>query len=407
MMTTVAARAQDPRLANFFRALDSAGVEWCLLRPPEALAERQGDVDVLVAPASIPLVRRVVTRAGFGLLPRGGCDLHAVEYDQVSDALLWVHIQPQVSLHGRTIPARPILGAVVRDPLPRPADQWLFWILLLNVLEKRAIAERHRASLQRLAVTGGVERCPLADFAARIGVAPERAIAHARAGQWDLLVGTAALRRPSLRARVQGRLRWLRDCRRAERARGLTVAVLGPDGAGKTTLVTSLSRTLPLPTRTVYMGLTGGLMPLADALRIPGLVLAAKLVILSGRYLRGACHRALGRIVIFERYALDGYVPSGIPVRAPGRLSRRVQARVFPSPDLVLLLDASGVTMFKRAHEYDAEQLESWRQVYRRLGPRVSALVVIDAEQTREGVRREAHAQILRRYAETWHPRIA
>jgi thymidylate kinase len=401
----VTATANTPalgaRLARLFRRLDEAQIPWCLLRPAQGLAERSGDVDLLVEPASVAAVRWLVAGAGFGLLPRGGHDVHAVNYDEQSDELLWIHIQPALELGGVSVPARPILATVVRDSLPRPADSWLFWILLLHVLEKETIAVRHRASLTQLARAAGVEHCPLAAIPAARGMRAERLVGLARQGDWDGLTRAGSvLQRQPMRVRARRRIGSVRERFTADRARGLTVAVIGPDGAGKTTLVASLTQTLPVPTRVIYMGLTGGLIPCADALRLPGLVFAARLVILAGRHVRARWHRARGRIALFERHTLDGHVPSGIPLRMLARLSRRLQARVIPPPDLVLLLDASGATMFGRANEYDPETLEDWRSAYRRLEQRLRTLVVIDAEQPSETVRREAQAHILSRYSE-------
>jgi thymidylate kinase len=400
-MTIAADASHDPRLDVLFCALDDAEVAWCLLRPSETLRNRAGDVDVLVDPARLDAARQAAVRSGFGVLPRGGSDVHAIQYDPAADDLLWVHVQAQVDGAGRAA-TEAILGSAVRDPWPRPPDAWMYWILLLHVLDKGAIAERHRQPLRRLAATDGADGCPLASVAAGRGIDTEAALRLARAGEWDRLMACAASRRPPLRLMIRRRLGRLREAFADDRPRGMTVAVIGPDGAGKTTLVESLRRTLPVPTRTVYMGLTAGLLPLADALRLPGLVFAARAVILAGRYARGRWHRARGRIAIFERYALDGHVPSGIELSGLSRASRWVQARIVPAPDLVLLLDASGKTMFRRSNEYDAGRLEDWRQAYRRLQGRLDALVVLDAEQPREVVHRRATAHILSRYADLW-----
>jgi thymidylate kinase len=181
--------------------------------------------------------------------------------------------------------------------------------------------------------------------------------------------------------------------------------VIGPDGAGKTTLVAALRHALPFPSRVMYMGLTGGRLPRADALRVPGAVLAARLAILWARYAVGEYHRARGRIVLFDRYVLDGTVPSGIALGRLGRISRRVQARACPAPDLVLLLDARGATLHARSGEYNAAILESWRSAFLRLRASVTSLEVLDAEQPADAVRRQALACIWRCYEARWAER--
>jgi hypothetical protein len=162
--------------------------------------------------------------------------------------------------------------------------------------------------------------------------------------------------------------------------------------------VGSLSRSLPFPARIQYLGLTGGQIPRAEALRLPGAVFGAKLAILWFRYLRGRYHQARGRVVLFERYVLDAAVPSGIRLRPVARASRRLLQWALPLPDVVLLLDASGATMHRRSGEYDADELERWRLAFRQLQRSVRQLEVIDAERPAEVVLRDAEERIWRHY---------
>ena len=75
---------------------------------------------------------------------------------------------------------------------------------------------------------------------------------------------------PGLVARLRGAVEFrLRGWRR----RGISVALLGPDGAGKTTLAGEIDNSFIFPVRRVYMGLTGGLLRHVNRLRVPGLVL--------------------------------------------------------------------------------------------------------------------------------------
>ena len=390
-----------PALSRVLEAVERQGVRFCLLRPRATLESAVGDVDVLVDPAAREAVRRVLSDGGFLPMPMPGPDLHATAYDPEAGRFVWVHVQSALRIAGATVPAEAVLGEA-DDGAPRqPGDAWLLWILLLRALvDKGELPERHRPHVRELARrwTGGPAL--LESLARRHGLEPADVVAAARAADWQRLLDASVPRRGAPRG-WRSRLGIARARISSPRIRpGLGVAVLGPDGAGKTTLVQGLRRSLPLPTRVIYMGLTGGRLPRADALRVPGLVLAARIAILWTRYAWSAYHRASGRIVLFERYTLDGAVPSGRPLGWAGRLSRRVQRRVCPMPDLVLLLDAPGTTLHARSGEYGPEVLETWRSAYRKLEGRVPALEVIDAEQPLDQVRREAEARIWRRYAE-------
>jgi thymidylate kinase len=367
------------------------------------LAQAGGDIDLLVEPLSLERVRGLLVGEEFVALPLRTRDLHVAGYDRDSDRFLWLHVQAELRLGTDALAARTVLDTVERDSLPQPAAGWLFWILLLHdILDKGEIPVRHRPELTRLAGLAGASAAPLRTIAKRHGLDPEATGALARAGQWAQLGALArnhaAPVRPMRERLVAGADRvagaWTR--------RGVSVAIMGPDGAGKTTLVNGLRATLPFPVRVLYMGLTGGRLPRADALRVPGVVLAARLALLWGRYGVGLYHRARGRIVLYDRFTLDGMVPSGAQLGPLGRLSRRVQAVAVPRPELLLLLDASGAAMHSRKGEYDPVQLEEWREAYRRLRGRERTLEVLDAEQPPDAVRRDAQARIWQCYAERW-----
>jgi thymidylate kinase len=386
--------------------MDEAGVRWSLLRDPEALAEPGGDIDMLVEPSGLGHMRTLLVEQGFVPLPLGRRDLHAADYDVESDRFLWLHVQTELRLGDGAVAAAAILEVLVRDPLPRPADTWLFWVLLLHgMLDKDDIAERDQSALTRLADAVGPPAYTLEQIAAAHGLPTEVVVPLVAARDWDGLRRLTAQRRLSTR-RIRERVAGARDrVGGLWTRRGISVAVIGPDGAGKTTLVNGLRSTFPFPTRVIYMGLTGGRLPKADALRVPGLVLAARLALLWTRYGVSLYHRARGRVVLFDRYTLDAVAPSGALLGPLARVSRRVQGAACPNPGLVLLLDASGATMHRRKSEYEPDQLEAWREAYHGLRNVVGMLEVLDAERPADLVRREAQAHMWRRYAERWLPR--
>ncbi len=178
----------------------------------------------------------------------------------------------------------------------------------------------------------------------------------------------------------------------------MTVALLGPDGVGKSTLVAGLGADCPLAVRTVYMGLWQG----ADR---PGRTRLAAVVAVLVRPLRvwgrvavAAAHVARGRLVLFDRYTYDALLPVTGPLRWLKRPYFRVLAHLAPRPDLVLVLDLPGEVAFARKGELSPERLEAARQGFLALAPRVGAEVV-DAAAPPEQVRADVLARIRR------HPR--
>jgi len=85
--------------------------------------------------------------------------------------------------------------------------------------------------------------------------------------------------------------------------RGLAVALLAADGAGKTTVAHRLRDSLPVPVKMIYMGLYQGSR--RSVFDVPVVGLALRLLRAWFRYGVGSVHRARGRIVVFDRYTYD------------------------------------------------------------------------------------------------------
>jgi thymidylate kinase len=209
------------------------------------------------------------------------------------------------------------------------------------------------------------------------------------------------------------------------RTRTFTVALIGPDGTGKTTISRRLAGTLPLPVKTVYMGIN------LDTSR---LMLPTTRLLLSLRRSRGQTahlvassdpsrqrnapahgrrhplrslksglglvnwlaeewfrqgvaryHRLRGNVVVFDRHFLADYYHFDVaPEKHTTRpLARRVHGfhleRLYPRPDLVVCLDAPAETLAQRKQEAGVEWLEGRRRQYLEMSKVFPNFVVVDA----------------------------
>lgn len=209
------------------------------------------------------------------------------------------------------------------------------------------------------------------------------------------------------------------------RKRTFTVALIGPDGTGKTTISRRLAGALPLPVKTVYMGInleTSRLMlpttrlllslrrsrghaahlvassdpnrrrhPAADGRRHPlrslksGLGLANWLAEEWFRQGVARYHRLRGNVVVFDRHFLADYYHFDVaPKEHTSRpLARRIHGlhldRLYPRPDLVVCLDAPAETLAQRKREAGIEWLEGRRRQYLEMSKIFPNFVVVDA----------------------------
>lgn len=156
---------------------------------------------------------------------------------------------------------------------------------------------------------------------------------------------------------------------------GPVVAILGPDGAGKGTVLEVLRREIPVGVRVIYHGRRrskggGSRRQAAAHARQAGELRESAFVLRN--YLRGwrplsATYIAAwrGDLVLCDRHPIEA-----LAVRSPrppiaGRLEQILARRLTPWPDAIVVLDAPAQTLFERKAEHRLEVLERWRLGYR------------------------------------------
>jgi thymidylate kinase len=218
-----------------------------------------------------------------------------------------------------------------------------------------------------------------------------------------------------------------------------TVALIGPDGAGKSTIGRKLEHQLPLPVKYVYMGVNldssnlvlpttrlileikralGGRPNMAgppDPTRVKSrpknivkrvaaeLKTSLRLVnLMAEEWFRQTLvwyYTFRGYIVLFDRHFFSDYYAYEIANNHSERpLANRIHGlmlkHLYPKPDLVICLDAPAEVLFARKGEGTLEFLEHRRQEYLQLQAVVPHFATVDATQPEEEVTRKVAALI-------------
>jgi thymidylate kinase len=152
---------------------------------------------------------------------------------------------------------------------------------------------------------------------------------------------------------------------------GLCIAILGPDGVGKSTLVAGLKDAYPRPITVLKMAAATRLpVPGPSAVRWLVRTALAAWVLSSARI-----DLVRGRVVVWDRHPLEDRA-----MRAEGRLvlgdRRRWLGRLAPQPDVVVILDAPTAVLRERRDEHHEEQLDRFRRIYERIAEERPAIVV-------------------------------
>jgi hypothetical protein len=401
-----------------FRQFDQERIQYCLLRDHHRLhlLSAEAELDLLVQATHCARLQRLLARLGFVRLPGWGHHPHHffVAYDQGSDSWLKLDVTTEVA-YGRPVAAlRTDLAAYCLDTRQRMGAWYgptpeceLVMLLLHSLLDKRQFALSHGERLQALRQQVQDESY-LTALLARYWpptIGWPQVAALIEAGDWATL---GSLRqavadhlaqgdRLGVRYRqVRGRLlRKLNQLITARRPKALTVALLAPDGGGKSTLAKGLQDSFYFPVRSIYMGLYGKHRKLA---RLPGLRFGQRLASQWMGALAARYYQLQGQLVIFDRYGYDALLPSPQGGHWLQRCRRWLLAHACPPPDLVVLLDAPGDLLYARKGEHSIEQLEQQRQRYLQLRSKLPQLVVVDATQEADQVRRTVTGLIWRAY---------
>ena len=412
-----ASAAAAATLRRVLDLLDENGIGYCVLHGYERLDERVStDVDCLVAAEALParlaeVLRANETRVGARVVQWFPDGAHFIvlagREDGGAPFSLQLHACADYDVAQRTFYS----GHEVLECRRRARSCWApspaveFGSYLARRISKGDLRDEHcrrlcelyrqdpagcRGQAERLwgKETGGV----VADAAARYDFEPvlRRGITRIRAEQNRRALRARPFRvaRNVLAAAARRPTRWLRA------DRGLSVILLGPDGAGKSSVAEALARNLSgafngTQRRTFPPGLlrrSCGSSPSPHARRPRGCISSCIRAVCYwlpycalDRLLITRSARARGALLIHDRHFVDALVdPRRYRYGGPAWLLRLTR-HLVPTADLVILLDAPAEIIQSRKQEVPLEETRRQRAAYRTLITGMRNGLVVDA----------------------------
>jgi thymidylate kinase len=418
---------------DFFKALRESNILYCVLRNYDQLPYRipGHDIDILVAREQLPVCERAVEKCAKEHNARVIClDLTQDDVTMCvvgrTDGEFWaVTVDFQASLAWKGMEffnsADVLNHAEVRDGIRKASREDCLTIAVLNdAVRTGRIKDRYReGTLQEIEEEGfDVTKRLLRFLDTHNGrtlvnlLRGERA-SLSRVSLWRLRshLLTRALRRAPLHTILSMGSTVVDYCHRRLRPPGLTVAVVGVDGSGKSTAIGEVSRQVShlLHRRVVVKQLRPGLLPR------PGVFIGIKSTVGPVANPHGKCARGItgslflltyhtldyiigywlvvrpvivstGSVVIFDRYFYDYLVdPLRHRVRLPESIAKFF--RIFvPNPDLVFVLCCPSHVVRGRKIELPPEEIDNQQLKLRRLANEDPHAVLVDASMDKEKV---------------------
>jgi thymidylate kinase len=393
----------DGVVRTVLTALETDRIPWAVLRGTSGLRDDTGDIDVLIRNADFCAAERILLRHGWIAAPSSGHGSHRfyVLYDEATERWHMLDLVSRLDFgplqEYRTDLAEPCLDRRIQlDGLQMLHPEDDFWAQFAHSAWKPSALNRLQKSHQQTA--DAMPRGPVATLLATF-------LTH---GHEDLRRAWVAVGRADWNRVAQVQMELLHNWKHARRIAivraaainwvlrrfpirttpGCSLALVGLDGAGKTTVASRLHADVPWPSASLYMGVWRE-SALDHAVRH---ILGARLALRMGRLGRVAIacryHRAMGRVVILDRYVIDATLPSS-ELDWKGKVSSRLVLRTASEPDLVVFLDADPAVVLARKGELSGEEAIRRRKHYVELRAQSGTWVTVDADAPLDEVLKE------------------
>jgi thymidylate kinase len=422
-------RSREDFLSSLFSSLDCNQVRYCVLHSWEELPqELSSDLDIAVHPRderNLVLVFRLLQKKGYWLV-------QVINYfvEAYCFRFLWFEgltinsaAVDVIFKHQRGALIAPSVKSLVSSRRRHgmfwvPAPDSEFTYLLARKAWKGVAPEKQARQIKLLVEQLGLsasKRLASELFLGRLNI---RVVEACATGNLNPLLAqikneawkTSLVRNP-LRLMVDVILDAVRRVRRWSQPTGLLIAVMGPDGAGKSTLIKHLVQAVgpafqhhrifhwrPMllwRRKSKYdtsnpHGQRQHSWPWSIA-RLSGHLLDYWL----GYWLVIRPLLARSGLVVFDRYFDDVLIdPKRYRYGGPLWLAR-ILRRVIPKPDLVLVLDVSEKVLLSRKQEVAPEELRRQRQLYSRSVKGTPGARVISAADSESHVVAEASTAVI------------
>lgn len=435
---------------HMIRSFETVGMPYCLLAGYDGFPQHiPSDIDFMVAPRSnfqLPaLIASIAQASGTQLVQHLQHETTASYFvlAKLKDAHI-TYLHPDSSSDYRRSGKRWLVAETVlenrrRHPhgfwIPSAADAFSYYLIKkidkgnLNASQASELTRRYnddrescRERLYKLLPTNEAD---LLEAALTAGQSFESA-------EWRQVEDSLARMKKAMHAKAQtiswrelmfdGLAEVQRLWLRLREPTGLRIAFLGPDGSGKSTIITAVTKQLSQSFRKVeYRHLRPGRLPKEssyDPVTKPHakpvrskIGSHLKLLYFWSQYMAGSLlwlypRHVCSTLVIFDRYFHD-LLADPVRYRYSGSLNlARQLGRTLTQPDLVFILDAPAEVLQSRKQEVSLAESARQREAYQSLSTEFNNAHIINTNQPVEQVINDVLLQVLNFLETRTHQRL-
>jgi len=409
-----------------FKQLNDSNINYALLRSLDSLYHSD-DIDLLCEPKHIPQLRTILIELGFVEIKSPGHKPHIffILFDFESGKWIKFDIVHQINFGFpyktyKTQLSKEFLATklIEKDIYVLSKESEFLLLTMHALLDKNCVESKYNERLLHLYTSSDFKHSMISTYLSQLSISLNPKLLQ----QPNSETREVLCRQLSITSNTPHKIgRFFYTYFRGLLNPKLTIALIGPDGVGKSTVISELSNSFPLGIKSVYMGWSDHentlklptskwlyrrynktkTSPITEASadnaspqkeqvmastqkihwkQFPGIV--NEIAEQYTRYFYAKYYKFRGAFVLYDRYVYDQFIFNSTAkeeeIKPQDKILAKFFKHFFPEPNLTILLAGDAELIHQRKNELPAEEIAKRIALYEKIGSTMKNFHVID-----------------------------